>query len=100
MIVHRDRQRLLRLFLSDHVLVQKGLDLLRRTQINLTLRKLHILFRQLVLHNLGTDVNTFVTDIYSTRSGNQLTHLILCLVAEGTPDFFKILSRHISPYAL
>ena len=43
-----------------------------------------LIILKFLLQNICTDINTLVTDIYSRRARNQLAHLPLSLVAEGT----------------
>ncbi|MMZ63960.1 hypothetical protein D1872_262510 [compost metagenome] len=78
MVVNRHGERLLRLLLTDNVLIQNIADFHRfRNFLQIEL----FLMSELFLHNLRAQFNTFVTYI-NARSGNQLADLFLRFAAE------------------
>ena len=46
-----------------------------------------IVHAELFLHDLGTDTDTFITNICSIRTCDQLTYLIFSLMAKGASYF-------------
>src|SRR5690606_16694447 len=77
-VVDRDRERLLRRLLADHVLVEELTDLARLGQ----LFPAHLgRLGELLLDDLVTEVDALVTDVYA-RPGDQFFHLLLRLAAE------------------
>ena len=87
-IVDRDGERLLRLLLPDHVLVERVLDLLRR-------RDLRDRFRDLALFVLREDLvaerDALVADV-DGRAGDELPDRVLRLAAERAAQVFVV--RH------
>ena len=86
MIVNGDGQRLLRLLLTDHVLVEDILDLLRRGDLGYRLSYLALL---ILRQNLVAESDAFVADV-NGRSGNELPDGILRFAAEGATEVFLL----------
>ena len=84
MVVNRHRQRLLRLLLTDHVLVEDVLDLLRRRYLGYSLRYLSLL---VLRQNLIAERNALVADV-DRRAGNELPDRVLGLSAERAAKVF------------
>jgi hypothetical protein len=77
-VVDRDRQDLLRGLLSDHVLVEERVDLLRLGELlELELGGLG----ELLLDDLVAQVDALVADVHA-GSGDELLDLLLRLAAE------------------
>ena len=81
-IVYCDRERLLRFFLSDHILVQELLDLSGGAKIDLTVSALRLFVCKFLLHDLRAYVDTLITDVDPARSCDQFPDLVLGLIAE------------------
>jgi hypothetical protein len=78
-VVDRDRQRALRLFLRDDVVVQDGVDVLRpREVVEVELSR----SRELLVDDLVAEIDALVTDV-DARPGDELLHLPLTLPAEA-----------------
>src|SRR5712692_3610874 len=88
MVVNGHRQFLLRLFLADHVAVQKCLDLRRTRQ---PLARWAGLFALLIFQNLLANGDAFVADVRPRklrRRADQFFHLLLRLMAERAAQRF------------
>ena len=95
MIVNRNRQCFLRLVLSDDIIIQELLDLLRFQKVDLKFIRLRVILKFL-LNDLRANVHTLVTDVCSVGASNELADLILRLVAEGAAHLvFTIFSCHL-----
>ena len=97
MIVDRNGEDLLCLLLTDDILIEKSLDLHRLFQVDpaifLTGVRIVLFF---FLYDLRADLNTLITDVYSCRSGDQLSHLIFRLSAEAAAYHFHSACHIIS----
>ena len=80
MVIHSDRQRALRIFLTDDVLIELGLDL-RRTQQRFGLRRL-IDLGHILVQNIIAKLDALIAD-ENAGSGDQAAHLLRGLTAEG-----------------
>src|SRR3954452_2502608 len=92
-VVDRDRQLLLGLFLADHVLVEERLDLL-----GLGERRVLLLLEHPVLgDDVEADVDALIADEHG-RASDELLDLALALVAERAPQDFiaAVFLRHFS----
>ena len=74
MVIHSDRQRALRIFLTDDVLIELGLDL-RRTQQRFGLRRL-IDLGHILVQNIIAKLDALIAD-ENAGSGDQAAHLLL-----------------------
>ncbi len=81
-VVDRDRQRPLRGFLADDVLLEEGVDLARLRQLELA-RGLLAGLGEALLDDLVAQLDALVADVHA-GSGDELLHLLLALAAEGT----------------
>ena len=88
-IVDRDRQRLLRLLLPDHVLVENVLDLLRRRDLRDRLGDLALL---VLGEDLVAEGDALVADV-DGRSGDELPDRVLRLSAERAAEVFVVRHR-------
>jgi len=78
-VVDRDRERALRLFLRDDVVVQDGVDVERlREVVEIELRRT----RELFVDDLVTEVDALVADV-DARTSDQLLDLSLTFSAEA-----------------
>ncbi|MOA41564.1 hypothetical protein D3C78_1635380 [compost metagenome] len=97
MVVHRNRQGFLRLFLADDVLVQAGADFLRRRQLGRHLfrrGRIAQLGFQLFVNDVGTQVDTFIANV-DLWPGDQTLHFVLALAAErAVKQFFAVFISH------
>src|SRR3954469_25938852 len=84
MVVDRDCQRLLRLLLTDHVLVEDVLDLLGRRYLGYRLRYLSFL---VLRQDLIAQRNALVADV-NGRAGDELPDRILGFSAERAAKVF------------
>jgi hypothetical protein len=83
MVVDRDRELLLRLFLADDVLVEELLDLLRHGERGPgTAARLEPV---VVRDDVVADLDTLVAD-EDRRARNELADVVLILVAERAPE--------------
>ena len=87
MIIDRNGKNLFGLLLPNHIIIQKALYLFRLQEINLSRPVIFVFIIKFFFYNLGTDLNTFVTDICSVWPRNQLAHLRLWLITEGTSHY-------------
>ena len=87
-IVDRDRERLLRLLLADHVLVENVLDLLRRRDLGDRLGDLALL---VLGEDLVAERDALVADV-DGRAGDELPDRVLRLSAERAAEVFVV--RH------
>ena len=78
MVVHGDRQHLLRTLLPDHVLVEHLLDLVRPRQ--LVAGALGALF-ELFTNDVVAELYTLVADEHG-RTGDELAYFVLALATE------------------
>jgi hypothetical protein len=85
-VVHRHRERLLGLFLPDHVLVQDLLDLRRSGDLGDGLGNLALL---VLRENLVAQRDALVADV-DGGPGDELPDRILRLSAEGTAQVFVV----------
>ena len=95
MIVHCHRENLLCLILSDHIVVQKTLHLLRRQQIDLKIRSAALMLSgagllQLLIDNLRADLHALITNVRSVRTCDQFANLLLGFAAKGASDLVVI----------
>src|SRR2546426_984611 len=81
-VVDRDGEGLLRLFLPDHVLVQHVLDLGRRGDLGDRLGNLALL---VLRQDLVAEGDAFIADV-DRRAGNELPDRVLRLAAEGAAE--------------
>ena len=84
MVIYSNGQYLFGLFLTDHIIIEEFFDLHRFQQVDLFGIFLLRFFFIFLFDDFGTDVHALIADIYAVRTSDQLMHLILCLVAEGT----------------
>jgi hypothetical protein len=91
-VVHGDRELLLRRLLADDVLIEESLDLDRLGKPDAALRLVRFFFFG---DDVEADVDAFVADV-DGRSGDELPDVALALVAEGAlePVAFDLLTRH------
>jgi hypothetical protein len=96
-IVHRDREDLLRALLPDHVLVENLLDLGRLRDGGR--RRERLLLIALLRDDVVAEVDALVADV-DGRAGDQLPHLVLALAAEGADEVagpVVAVLGHVSP---
>ena len=97
MIIYCNREHLLCLILSDHIIVQKCLHLLRLYQIDILFcRRVLALIEIFFVNNFCTDIYTLIADICAIWSRDQSSYLILCFAAKRAANFSIILSCHNS----
>ena len=82
MVIDRYRESLLRLILTDHILIEKFLDLSGRAKVDVTVGILFLFVGELFIHDLRAHIYALVTDIDAARSGDQFANLVLCLIAK------------------
>ena len=85
-VVDGDREHPLGRLLSDHILVQVGLDLAGRGQVAARLARV-VGRGKLVANDLVAQVDALVAD-EDRRPGDQFLHLVLALAAEGAVKGF------------
>ena len=97
MIVDSHGEHLLGVVLSDHIIVQKRLDLLGLQQINIAeIRSFAVwLSGKLLLQDLRAQLNAVVADKDIVGTGDQLSHLVLRLPAEGTSNLVVCSAWHL-----
>ena len=77
MIVNSNRQCFFGLILSDHIIIQECLDLLRFQKIDLLIhRRCYNSSSTFFFQDFVADLDTVITDINPIRSCDQLAHLI------------------------
>ena len=81
MVVHRDRERLLRPILADHIPIEQLEDTLRRRNAARGVGPLGA-DRLLFIDDLAAQIDTLVADIHRARAGNQPPDVFLALSAE------------------
>ena len=82
MIVKRDRQDALRMFLSDDVIVEHRIDLLRRAHIAARDRRSGCVS---LVNDVDAHLDAFVTDEHG-RPGDQLANQVAAFATEGTEE--------------
>ena len=84
MIVNSYRKCLLGIILADDIFVQNAVNLFRFQKVDpcfvICFMVIHIKF---FFHDLGTDTDTFITNICPIRTCDQFSYLILGLMAKG-----------------
>ena len=91
-VVDRDRERLLRALLPDHVLVEDVLDLGRARDAELLVPLL--LARDLLGDDVVAQPDALVADV-DGRAGDELLHLFLRLPAEAAAEGFTLLQGRL-----
>ena len=88
MIVNSYGKCLLGIILSDHILIQDTVDLFRFQKVDpCFIICLMIIHTEFFFHDLGADPDTFITNICSIRTCDQLAYLIFSLMAKGASYF-------------
>src|SRR5678815_2609420 len=85
-IVDRHRQRLLRVLLPDHVLVEDGLDLLRRGDLGDRLGNLALF---VLSENLVAEGDALVANV-DRRTGDELPDRVFRFAAERAAEVFIV----------
>ena len=85
-IVDRDRQRLLRVLLPDHVLVEDVLDLVRRRDLSDRLGNLALF---VLSENLVAEGDALVANV-DRRAGNELPDRVFRFAAERAAEVFIV----------
>ncbi len=96
MVVDRDRQRALRLFLGDDVFVQRGVDLLRPREVLEVERGRS---GQLFVDDLVAEIDALVADV-DAGTGDELLDLPLRLAAEAAEKLLVSFTRARHPCLL
>ena len=81
-IIHRYRENLFCLFLTDHILIKKCFDFFWFVQCNVIERTFAFFIFQFFFQYLRTNLYTFITDVRSRRSCDQLANLRLWFVTK------------------
>ena len=96
MVVDRHRERALRLFLRDDVVVQDRVDVPRAREVVEVERGRS---RELLVDDLVAEIDALVADV-DAGTGDQLLDLPLALAAEAAEQLLVAVARpgHVSPF--
>src|SRR5439155_15194792 len=95
-VVDGDGQDLLRMFLSDDILIEERVDLRGLGElVELQLGGLG----ELLLDDLVAQVDALVADVHA-GAGDQLLHLLLALAAEGALQQVRVTELRHAPFSL
>jgi hypothetical protein len=88
-VVNGHRERPLRLFLGDHIVVEDGVDVSRAREVVEVERRR---CGELLVDDLVAEIDALVADV-DAGAGDQLLHLALALAAEAAEQLLVAVAR-------